>query len=58
MQMKTYQVECTEVTTFTIKVEAQSQDEARDLVNEDVNKYKVINESVNDWEIISIEEAN
>ena len=56
--MKTYQVECTEVTTFTIKVEAQSQDEARDLVNEDVNKYKVINESVNDWEIISIEEAN
>jgi len=57
MQMKTYQVECTEVTTFTIKVEAQSQDEARDLVNEDVNKYKVINESVNDWEIISIEEA-
>ena len=58
MQMKTYQVECTEVTTFTIKVAAQSQDEARDLVNEDVNKYKVINESVNDWEIISIEEAN
>ena len=58
MQMKTYQVECTEVTTFTIKVEAQSQDEARDLVNEDVNKYKVINESVNDLEIISIEEAN
>ena len=57
MQMKTYQVECTEVTTFTIKVEAQSQDEARDLVNEDVNKYKVINESVNDWEVISIEEA-
>jgi len=57
MQMKTYEVECTEVTTFTIKIEAQSQDEARDLANKDVNKYKVINESVNDWEIISIEEA-
>ena len=56
MQMKTYQVECTEVTTFTIKVEAQSQDEARDLVNEDVNNYEVVDERVGDWEINLIEE--
>ena len=55
--MKTYLVECMETTTFVVEVEAQSEDEARDLVNEDVNKYKVINESVNDWEVISIEEA-
>ena len=54
--MKTYKVECMEVTTFIVEVEAQSEDEARDLVNEDVNKYEVINESVSDWEINLIEE--
>ena len=51
LTMKTYQIECMEVTTFIVEVEAQSEDEARELVNEDVNKYEVINESVSEWEI-------
>ena len=56
--MKTYQIECMEVTTFIVEVEAQNEDEARELVNEDVNKYEVINESVSEWEINLITEVN
>tara|TARA_B100001250_G_scaffold368250_1_gene350827 strand:+ start:63 stop:248 length:186 start_codon:yes stop_codon:yes gene_type:complete len=58
LTMKTYQIECMEVTTFIVEVEAQSEDEARELVNEDVNKYEVINESVSEWEINLITEVN
>ena len=52
-----YLVECMETTTFVVEVEAQSEDEARDLVNEDVNNYEVIDEKVSDWEINLIEEV-
>ena len=55
--MKTYHVECMEVTTFIVEVEAQSEDEARELVNEDVNNYEVINESVSEWCVDDITEA-
>ena len=58
LTMKTYQIECMEVTTFIVEVEAQNEDEARELVNEDVNKYEVINESVSEWEINLITEVN
>ena len=54
--MKTYHVECMEVTTFIVEVEAESEDQARDLVNKDVNNYEVIDESVSEWEINLIEE--
>ena len=54
--MKTYLVECMETTTFVVEVEAQSEDEARDLVNKDVINYEVVDERVGDWEINLIEE--
>ena len=54
--MKTYLVECMETNTFVVEVEAQSEDEARDLVNKDVNNYEVVDEKVSDWEINLIEE--
>jgi len=56
--MKTYQIECMETTTFIVEVEAQNEDEARELVNEDVNKYEVIYERVQDYEINLITEVN
>ena len=40
--MKTYHVECMEVVTFTVEVEAQSEDEARELAREDINSFEVI----------------
>ena len=54
--MKTYLVECMETNTFVVEVEAQSEDEARDFVNKDVNNYEVVDEKVSDWEINLIEE--
>ena len=57
-KLKTYHIECMETNTFVVKVEAQNEDEARELVNEDVNNYEVIDERVNDWEINLIEEVN
>ena len=56
--MKTYHIECMETNTFTIEVEAESEDQARELVNEDVNGYEVIDESVSDWEFNLITEIN
>jgi len=56
--MKTYQIECMEVTTFIVEVEAQSEDEARELAHADINSFEVINESVSEWEINLITEVN
>ena len=56
--MKTFHVECMETTTFIVEVEAQSEDEARELVNSDVNNYEVIHEEVLDYEINLIEEVD
>ena len=58
LTMKTYHIECMETNTFIVEVEAQSEDEARELVNEDVNKYEVIDERLDDWEINLITEVN
>ena len=56
--MKTYHIECMETTTFIVEVEAQSEDQARELVNENINNYEVIDERVNDWEVNLIMEVN
>ena len=56
--MKTYHIECMETTTFIVEVEAQSEDQARELVNENINNYEVIDERVNDWEVNLITEVN
>ena len=56
--MKTYHVECMEVVTFTVEVEAQSEDEARELAHNDINSFEVVKEWVSDWEINLVEEIN
>ena len=55
--MKTYQIECQETNVFMIEVEAQSEDEARELVNNDVNSFEIVEERVSDWEINLVEEV-
>ena len=54
--MKTYLVECMETTTFVVEVEAQSEDQARALVNENINNYEVLDEEVIDWNVDFVEE--
>tara|TARA_B100000686_G_C15974714_1_gene564416 strand:- start:82 stop:252 length:171 start_codon:yes stop_codon:yes gene_type:complete len=55
--MKTYHVTCEETVTFTVEVEAQSEDQARELAHADINSFEVISEGVSEWEINLIEEA-
>ena len=56
--MKTYQIECMETVTFTVEVEAQNENEARELAHADINSFEVISEGVSEWEINLITEAN
>ena len=47
-----------ETSTFIVEVEAQSEDEARELVHADINSHEVIQEWVSDWEINLVEEVS
>ena len=55
--MKTYHIECMETNTFVVEVEAQSEDEARELANNDINSFEIVKEWVSDWEINLVEEV-
>ena len=55
--MKTYLIECMETNTFVVEVEAQSEDEARELAHNDINSFEVVKEFVSDWEINLVEEV-
>ena len=54
--MKTYHIECMETNSFIVEVEAQSEDEARELAHQDINSFEVVKEFVSDWEINLVEE--
>ena len=56
--MKSYLIECAEINYFTIEVDAQSEDDARELAHQDINSFEVISEGVSEWEINLITEAN
>ena len=56
--MKTYLIECMETNTFVVEVEAQNEDEARELVNNDINSFEIVDEKVSDWEINLVEEIS
>ena len=55
---KSFKITCAEVSYFEIEVDAQSEDEARELAREDINSFEVISEGVSEWEINLITEAN
>ena len=55
--MKTFHITCEEITTFIVEVEAENDEQAFELVNENVNKYPVINESVSEWCIDDVQEV-
>ena len=55
--MKTFKLECAEVNYFVIEVDAQSEDEARELAHADINSFEVLDEYVSEWDINSIKEV-
>ena len=54
--MNQFKVECSEVTYFTVIVEAETEDQARELAHADINSFPVETECVSEWTIESIEE--
>ena len=56
--MKSYLIECAEINYFTIEVDAEDENQARDLAKENINKFEVIDEWVSEWDINDIKELD
>tara|TARA_B100000902_G_scaffold213355_1_gene202892 strand:- start:265 stop:432 length:168 start_codon:yes stop_codon:yes gene_type:complete len=54
--MNQFRIECSEVNYFTILVEAETEDEARELAHANINSFDVEDEYVSDWSIETVEE--
>ena len=55
--MNQFRVECSEVNYFTVLVEADTEDKARELANANINSFPVEDEYVSEWNIESVEEV-
>ena len=52
--MPVYHVKCVEQVNFTVKIEAESEEQAKELALADINSHEVIAESTTDWDIDEI----
>ena len=55
-KMNQFRIECSEVNYFTILVEAETENEARELAHANINSFEVEDEYVSEWSIESVEE--
>ena len=55
-KMNQFRIECSEVNYFTVLVEAETEDEARELAHANINSFPVEDEYVSEWSIESVEE--
>ena len=55
-KMNQFRIECSEINYFTILVEAETEDEARELAHKDINSFEAEDEYVSEWSIESVEE--
>ena len=49
--MSTYHVKCYETVNFTVAIEAESEEQARELAHADINSFEVISEATSEWDI-------
>ena len=49
--MKSFQVKCYETVYFTVEVEAENEDQAREFAHADINSFEVISEATSEWDI-------
>ena len=54
--MNQFRIECSEVNYFTILVEAETEEKARELAHANVNSFDVEDEHTSEWVIESVEE--
>ena len=55
--MNQFRIECSEVNYFTILVEADTEEQARELAHADINSFEVEDEYVSEWNIENVEEV-
>ena len=56
VELNQYRVECSEVTYFTVLVEAETEEQARELAHANINSFDVETECVSEWTIENVEE--
>ena len=56
--MKSFLIECAEINYFTIEVDAQNEDEARELAHANINSFEIIDEYVSEWDINIVRELD
>ena len=49
--MNQFRIECSEVNYFTVLVEAETEEQAKELAVDDINSHEVVSESTTDWDI-------
>ena len=56
--MKTFHVKCSETVYFTVAVEAENEEQARELAHEDINSFEVVSEATSEWDIEEVVNEN
>ena len=56
-ELNQFRVECSEVNYFTVLVEAETEDQARELAHANINAFDVEDEYVSEWTIESVSEV-
>ena len=52
--MPVYHVKCYETVNFTVSIEADTENEARELARADINSHEIVAESTSEWDIEEI----
>ena len=55
--MNQFRIECSEVNYFTVLVEADTEEKAKELANANINSFDVEDEYVSEWTIETVEEV-
>ena len=56
VELNQFKVECSEVTYFTVLVEAETKEEAQELARANINSFDIEDEYTSEWSIETIEE--
>ena len=56
-ELNQFRIECSEVNYFTVLVEAETEEQARELAHANINGFDIENEYVSEWTIESVEEV-
>ena len=56
MELNQFRIQCSEVSYFTVLVEAETEDEAGELAHANINSFDVEDEYTSEWSIESVEE--